>query len=256
MKRFCRRLLTARLLFQRAFTLIELLVVIAIIAILAGMLLPALAKAKEKAKIVKCASNLKQLGLATIMYAGDFNDRLPIMTFEGTLNGTRGNWPWDMPVRVTDLLTQNGSQRHILYDPSFSKQDNEQLWNFTGNFRVIGYVPSFPATPRLRTTNVNESLQPKTIRSGTNEFLPSPTERIMWADATISDGTDEVNRTRNRYTGVMGGWTDPKGHQSPHLASGGKLPSGGNTVMLDGHIEWRKFNKMVVNTDGSPTFWW
>ncbi len=67
----------ATLSFRRAFTLVELLIVIAIIAILAALLLPALASAKEKSKRIACISNLRQLGIAIHTYASDWNGKIP-----------------------------------------------------------------------------------------------------------------------------------------------------------------------------------
>jgi prepilin-type N-terminal cleavage/methylation domain-containing protein/prepilin-type processing-associated H-X9-DG protein len=221
---------------QGAFTLIELLVVIAIIGILASLLLPALGRAKERGKRASCASNLRQIGLACHMYAYDNKDRLPQVT--------DGYWPWDVDNHTIDLLLQQGFSRHILYCPSWAKFDVDSVWNLTSTYRVIGYVLAFKGVARLDPINVNDRITPAPIQTGTNTYLPSPSDRELSADANLSNGLKDFAVSIQFYE---------KGHP-PHMIGG--RPAGGNILFLDGHVSWRRWEKMTLRTYGDPSFWY
>jgi prepilin-type N-terminal cleavage/methylation domain-containing protein len=227
----------------RGFTLIELLVVIAIIAILAGMLLPALSRAKESSKRIKCASNLRQMGLALRLYSDDNRDFFPI--------NNQGGWPWDLARDVIEKMEKQGFQRHLLYCPSVADQDADAHWEFTPNFAVITYVTTLPQTARLRPENTNKKSIPELITRRRTTYLPKPVERELVVDTIISNGT---NRERARFYGVNGG--SPIPHRTSHLEQQ-NVPAGGNAVYLDGHSEWNKWSEeMIVRTTGNPSFWW
>ena len=104
---------------KKSFTLIELLVVIAIIAILAAMLLPALNKAREKARAVSCQSNLKQVSQMSQMYALDFNDYICYQE-RNAANTAYINW------RDTMFASVGGDKFKVLYCPSTKVQPGDK----------------------------------------------------------------------------------------------------------------------------------
>src|SRR5688500_10748091 len=113
---------------RRAFTLIELLVVIAIIAILAAILFPVFAQARESARKASCQSNLKQLGSAFMMYIQDYDERYP---FGGWLPNSLGTWEWQ------NTIAPYVKNKGVYRCPSSSELDedpgNPTAWHWNRN---------------------------------------------------------------------------------------------------------------------------
>jgi prepilin-type N-terminal cleavage/methylation domain-containing protein len=269
---------------RAAFTLIELLVVIAIIAILAAMLLPVLASAKEKAKRASCMSNVRQLGIAMAVYASDFQDyypEAPNPNVGGLVANaaTAGSDLWDLPNAIAWSIVNNaGGKRELMFCPSsFASRDPNNptilnyFWNFNsadtttylteGAYKSVGYwwmiKRNDAANPNKPVMNPNPN-RPRMFITKTTTIATNlnSAQTEITADITISTGsgnknTDQfINVPTTAPASIL-----PSGYRSSHLK--GSRPAGGNILFQDNHVEWRQFLNMDwVSTDSQNRYEW
>jgi len=208
---------------KKGFTLIELLVVIAIIAILAAILFPAFARARENARRASCQSNLKQIGLGLLQYAQDYDETLPPGTIDDDAPGNATYYDgvlWatliQPYVKSTQLFKCPSGKADEARGQSISATRNPGIY---GNV-WYGYSDIFaPGTSGLKLSK-----------------LVSPSKNIQVFD--MSKNTGHPNNMKGTINDIS--LTDVPGDPDPENYISHRHLEGFNALFYDGHVKWKK----------------
>ena len=246
---------------DRAFTLIELLVVIAVIALLAGMLLPALAKPKARSQSIKCAPNMRQISLAVTMHADEREGALPIATnFAEPESSPHRVW-------VTALARFIGS-REVLLCPSAKTAKFGGGWA-NRSWHPVGYNGATTFDPR---GVEGASTKPKLVG------VPEPSLAVLFADTpsgpiekkyqgyVFSPKNGKRNRLDPRRSTPLVSDRDlvaemsskQPGQLKPVLArhgANGDDSGRSNLVLADGHVEAKTASSILQQDAGANLVW-